>query len=128
MKKINICGKEYLIDCNAFTYVQFKKKFNTGIFKDIQTIKDFLVSQTQKITLLKLQDLSDLEIEDKLSSLMLEDIDGYIDAITRLAYIFIYTANENIEGYEAFMKGISKLSIDDDWVVEVTEFAVDNFC
>jgi hypothetical protein len=128
MKKINICEKEYTIDCNAFTYIQFKKMFGTGIFKDIQIIKDFLVNQTQKITLLKLQNLTEIEIEEKLSSLMLDDIDGYIEAITRMAYIFIYTANERTEDYETFMKGISKLSIDDDWVVEVTEFAVDNFC
>ena len=38
MKKINICGKEFNIDCNAFTYLQYKKIFNKGIFEDFKTI------------------------------------------------------------------------------------------
>jgi hypothetical protein len=128
MKKIKICDKEYTIDCNAFTYIQFKKVFNRGIFKDIQILKDFLVKQTTKITELKLLKLSEEEIEEKISNMMLNEIDEYVEALTRLTYIFIMTANENVTDYETWMKGITKLSIDDDWVVEVTEFAVDNFC
>lgn len=41
MKKINICGKNFDIDCNALTYLNYRKKFNTGIFKDFKTINDF---------------------------------------------------------------------------------------
>lgn len=59
---------------------------------------------------------------------MLNYVDDFIGAITRLAYIFIYTADSTIKDYENFLKEIPKLSIDDEWVIEVTEFAVDKFC
>ena len=42
MKKIDICGKEYEIDCNAFTFMEYRKKFkDNGIFEDFGTINNF---------------------------------------------------------------------------------------
>ena len=36
--------------------------------------------------------------------------------------------NEKIPEYEIWLKSIESLKITDDWIVEVTEFAVDCFC
>ena len=130
MKTIVICDKEYNIECNAFTYIQYRKVFNRGIFEDIQVLKDYLVTQT--VTSIQLKEekpkLSEVELAEKLSDIMMSKLDGFIEAVTRIAYILIYSANENIDDYETFLKGIKTFKIDDDWIVEVTEFAVDCFC
>jgi hypothetical protein len=128
MKTIKICDKEYNIDCNAFTYVQFKKVFGIGLFQDIQTLKNFFAIQTEKVITLKEQGLKELEIEKELNKELLSYVDDFVEAITRIAYILIYTANNRFKNYEEFMKDIPKLSIDDEWIVEVTEFAVEKFC
>lgn len=130
MKTITICDKEYNIDCNAFTYVQYRKVFNKGIFEDIQILKDYLVTQSIETIQLKEKNpkMSDAELVAILSDIMMPKMDGFIEAITRIAYILIYTANENIADYESFLKSIKNFKIDDAWIVEVTEFAVDCFC
>ena len=128
MKTIKICDKEYDIDCNALTFLQFKKAFGVGIFKDIQTLKTFFAKQAEKIVALKEKGLREVDIEKVLNEEILDYVDDFVEAITRIAYILIYTANSKFKSYEDFMKDISKLSIDDDWIVEVTEFAVEKFC
>lgn len=130
MKTIAICNKEYNIECNAFTYIQYRKVFNRGIFEDIQVLKDYLVTQTVTSIQLKEENpkMSEVELAGKLSDIMMSKLDGFIEAVTRIAYILIYSANQNIEDYEAFLKSIKAFKIDDDWIVEVTEFAVDCFC
>lgn len=130
MKTIAIDGKQYNIECNAFTYVQYRKVFNRGIFEDIQIIKDYLITQTTSAIQLKEENpnITEIELSEKLSNIMMSKLDDFIEAITKIAYILIYSANENIEDYEAFLKGIKSFKIDDDWIVEVTEFAVDCFC
>lgn len=143
MKKINICDKEYTIDCNAYTYVQFKNIFKRGLFSDLQIIKNFLSRQSKiifELTQEKIggKDLNkldknekkkvDVEIEKELNIRLLDYIDDFIEAITRIAYILVYEANPDFKTYEEFMKEIPRLSVDDDWVLEVTEFAVEKFC
>ena len=128
MKEILICDKKYKIDANAYTYVEYKNIFKRGIFTDIQIIKLFFAKQAEEIHLLKEKGVSEKDIEIELQKGLLNYVDDFIGAITRLAYIFIYTADSTIKDYENFLKEIPKLSIDDEWVIEVTEFAVDKFC
>lgn len=128
MKEILICDKKYKIDANAYTYVEYKNIFKRGIFTDIQIIKLFFAKQAEEIHLLKEKGVSEKDIEIELQKGLLSYVDDFIGAITRLAYIFIYTADNTIKDYEDFLKEIPKLSIDDEWVIEVTEFAVDKFC
>ena len=56
------------------------------------------------------------------------DIDDFIITITKIAWILIYTANEEIDEYEKWLKSIKKIDVQEDWISEVTEFAVDCFC
>lgn len=128
MKTIKICDKEYEIDCNAYTFLLFKKVFGIGLFQDIQTLKSFFAKQTNTILKLKEKGLDELEIEKELNKELLNCLDDFVEAITRIAYILIYSANNKFKSYEEFMKDIPKLSVDDDWIVEVTEFAVEKFC
>ena len=130
MKTITICDKQYDIDCNALTQLNFKRIFNKGIFKNISIINSFYSKQTllanQFLTENKL--ITDKELIKKLSIAMLPDLDEYVEAVTEIAYICCYTANEKIGNYETWLKGIKRINTNDEWIVEVTEFAVDCFC
>lgn len=131
MKKIDICGKEFEIDCNAFTFVEYRKKFKeNGIFKDFKTINNFTTMQVLVTAELKKKnpEITETEIIKAVSNSMLEYLDDYIDAITRVGYICCYTANSGIGEYEEWLKGITRINTNDMWTVEVAELAVNCFC
>ena len=130
MKQIEICGKKYEIDCNALTYVSYRKLFKKGIFEDIKVLQTFLTKQVLLTENLKKEnpDIDDQTIIASLSTIMLDDMDLFVEAATRIAYIMIYTANKKIQEYEDWLENIPSLKTNDEWIVEVTEFAVDCFC
>ena len=130
MKQIVIEGNKYDIDCNGLTYILHKRLFNRGIMQDIHILQNYIITQTVKANEIKTKfpKLSDAEINNQVANFMNEYIDDFIEAITRIAYTLMYTANEKLVGYEEFLRSIKNFKIDDDWIVEVTEFAVDCFC
>lgn len=130
MKKIEINGISYDIDYNALTYIEYRKKFNKGIFEDIATIQSFITMQVLIADKIKKEnpDITETEITKELSKYMLKNIDEYIEAVTRITYIGIFATNEKVGTYEDWLKTIKKIKTNDKWIVEVTEFAVDCFC
>ena len=130
MKQIEIDGKTFDIDCNALTYINYRKKFNRGIFEDIDIIQRFVTMQVLQANQLKEEnpEIDKEKMVKQLSNLMLKVLDEYIEAVTRIAYICCFTANEKIGDYEDWLKGIKRINTNDKWIVEVTEFAVDCFC
>ena len=128
MKKIEICGKEYPIECSAYSYVKFVNFFNKSMTEDIQILKDYLVRQTIISKQVAEKNLSDQERIAFVSEYMQKYVGEFISSITRITWMMIYTANKEIEEYENWLKSIKKFNIDDDWIVEVAEIAVDCFC
>lgn len=128
MKKITICDKEYEIACNAFTRFQYKTIFGKGIFADIKTLNEFSSKQEQLRKELKDKKVSEEEIENQINLMMMENLDDFIDVIERMAYILIYTANNKVESFEDWLKGIDKIDLSANWISEVTELAVNSFC
>lgn len=130
MKQIVIEGNSYDIECNALSFILHKRIFNKGIMQDIHILQNYIITQTIKANEIKTKypKLSETEINNQVSNFMNNYIDDFIEAITRIAYTLIYTANEKIRSYEEFLKGIKNFKIDDNWIVEVTELAVDCFC
>lgn len=128
MKTITICGKEFPIDCNAFTYIKYQSIFKSGIIKDMQFVQDYLIKQTVVTNQIEKEKISEVEKITKVSNFMVNDTDEFIIKITQIAWILIYTANHHIEDYETWLQSIDNLVIDDDWIAEVTEFAVSCFC
>ena len=130
MKQIVIEGNKYDIDCNGLTYILHKRIFNRGIMQDIHVLQNYIITQTIKANEIKTKfpKLSDTEINNQVANFMNDYIEDFIEAITRIAYTLMYTANEKIVSYEDFLRSIKNFKIDDDWIVEVTEFAVDCFC
>ena len=130
MRQIVIEGNKYDIDCNGLTYILHKRIFNRGIMQDIHVLQNYLVTQTIQASEIKTKfpKLSEDEIDNQVSKFMNDYIDDFIEAITRIAYTLMYTANDKIVSYEEFLRNMKNFKIDDDWIVEVTEFAVDCFC
>lgn len=128
MKTITICDKEYPIDCNAFTRFQYKTIFGKGIFADIKTLSDFSDKQEKLTKELEEKGLKKEEIEKEINSSMMENLDDFIDVIEKMAYILIYTANNKVDSFEKWLKGITKIDLSADWISEVTELAVNSFC
>ena len=130
MKQIVIEGKSYDIDCNALTLILHNRLFKKGIIQDINVLRNYIIVQTLKVNEIKAKfpKLSDEEIDNQVATFMNNYIDDFIEAITRIAYTLMYTANDKIESYEEFLKNIKHFKINDNWIVEVTEFAVDCFC
>lgn len=131
MKKIDICGKEFEIDCNAFTFMEYRKKFkDNGIFEDFGTINNFETIQVLLTAELKNKNpnITKAEIVRETSRQMLKYMDDFVEAITRVGYICCYTANPKIGEYEDWLKGLKRINTNDMWIVEVTELAVNCFC
>ena len=129
MKQIEICGKKYEIECNALTYVKYKSIFKTGIVKDMSFIQNYLIKQSVISSQYEEnKNLNDSEKLSQISNYMIDDTDEFVTKITQIAWILIYTANNKIESYEDWLKSIKTFKIDDDWIAEVTEIAVDCFC
>lgn len=128
MKTITICGKEHKLECNALTYVKYKNFFKRGIIEDVQILQDYLIKQTVITKQVEEKNITEAEKLLMVSNYMNQYVDDFIIAITRIAWILIYTADKDIEEYEKWLEGISSFKIDDDWIVEVAEFAVSCFC
>lgn len=128
MKTIIICGKEHKLECNALTYVKYKNFFKRGIIEDVQILQDYLIKQTIITKQVEEKNITEVEKLSIVSNYMNKYIDDFIIAITRIAWILMYTADKDIEEYEKWLEGISSFKIDDDWIVEVAEFAVGCFC
>ena len=128
MKTITICGKEHKLECNALTYVKYKNFFKRGIIEDVQILQDYLIKQTIITKQVEEKNITEVEKLSIVSNYMNKYIDDFIIAITRIAWILMYTADKDIEEYEKWLEGISNFKIDDDWIVEVAEFAVGCFC
>lgn len=128
MKKITICSKEYEVSCNAFTRFQYKKIFGKGIFADIKTLSEFSENQEKIKRDLTEKGLSNEEINKEVNLYMMEHLDDFIDVVERIAYILIYSANNSIESFEDWLKGLEKIDLAASWISEVTELAVSSFC
>ena len=128
MKTIEICGKQYEVECNALTYVKYKSFFKTGILKDMQFIENYLIKQTIVSQKLAEKKLTEEEKASQLSSYMIDDTDEFVVKITQLAWILIYSANNKVEEYDKWLKSIEKFNVSDNWIAEVAELAVDCFC
>ncbi len=128
MKEIEIDGKKYEINCTAYTRFQYKKIFGVGIFEDINTLNNFNSSFEKERVRLRNEGKTDEEIQQSIDSILLDKLDDFIDAVERIAYIEIYTANPQIGSFDNWLRSINQISLSDKWIAEVTEYAVNSFC
>lgn len=131
MKKIKINDKEYEINCTAYTRFEFNQIFHSGIFAEVGKIQKFARLQNELYSQIDQkaikEKLTDEEVETLKSEAVMSIIDDFLDAVEKLTYIFIYSANKNIGSFEDWLSSIDKIDISEDWISEVTEFAVASF-
>lgn len=128
MKEIKIGNKKYKIDCHASCYREYADVFNRNIMKDIQTSFRFFKSQLDFST----QFMNDKtveynEISQKVFDATLNQLDDFIDCITKLCWICIHDVDPNIDEYEKWFNSLERLSISDDWITEVLGLCADCF-
>lgn len=127
--KIN--GKEYKVDSSAYTAILYKSKFGTGIFSDLKKVQEVGLKQQEAMDKLKKENpkLTEEEINEKSSLAIMDSLDDFIYIIEKMAYILIVSADSSQVGsFEDFLKGIPKVKLDDQWIVEVTNKMVSSFC
>lgn len=127
MRKITICDKEYKIESNGYTRFLYKQVFNRKILADIGIISEFYEDIEKYSNKLKKDGISEQELNAKVGNYMLTNIDDVLDIIFMLAYIFILTANSDFKSYEDWLKELKNINVNDAWIGEVTEIAVDSF-
>ena len=129
MKKITICGKEYPIKCSALVFPRYRKLFNKDIFDDINIVNMFISERAVLLKRLKEKhpELKDEAIFKELTGLLTGGIGLFVEASTRLAYVMINMANKDIAEYEEWLETVPRICVDDDWIVEVADIAIDCF-
>ena len=130
MKKIIICGKEHEIKCNALVHSKYRLFFNRSIFDDIKILQQFLTKQTLIVKQLKNKNpnIDDATLIANLSGVLLDDAGIFIEAALRMAYAMCYMANKSIPEFEEWEEDIPSVKTNDEWIVEVAEYAVTCFC
>ena len=90
MKTITICDKEYEIDCNAFTQVQYRTIFKSKLIKDMHEIKEYLIKQTVVSNQVDTLNLDEAGKLSKISDYMSDDIDDFIIKITQILRFLLW--------------------------------------
>ena len=127
MKKIEICGQKYDINCTAFTRYEYNKYFETKLFQDIRKLEVFVNKQRELTELGKKKGLTEEEINTLYTESLMDYLDDFIDVIARITFIFIHTANPEIKDFDEWLKGIEKINLNEGWIGEVTDYAVTSF-
>lgn len=127
MKQITICDKIYDIDCNALTPMKYKSIFKSGMINDTHSIQNYLIKQVVVTKQVEKENLNDNEKIRKVSDYMVSEVDEFIIKILQITWILIYSADNKVDEFEKWASSI-KVKVDDDWITEVAEFAVDCFC
>lgn len=128
MKEIEIDGQKFEIKCTAYTRFQYKKIFGVGIFEDINRLNYFNSISEKERAKLESEGKTKEEIEESINNILLDKLDEFLDAIERIAYIEILTANPSLGSFEKWLSGITQINLSDPWIAEVTEYAVNSFC
>lgn len=125
-KKLEICGKEYEICSSAFTMFLYKKEFKTGIMADIGRLQEFAI--TQENISKEMEGQPEEEINKAVGLALMPQMDTYIEVTLRIAYVFIKCANPSFIPFDEWLQEIEEFNLEDKWVSEVTELAVNSFC
>ena len=122
-KRLKVCGKEYDVCTNAFCMFEYKKQFKTGLVADIGKITEY----SNKVQEIEDKQLNEVEKEKAMTRIAMEEFDNIIQIPLQIAYIFIKCANRNFMNFEDWLETIEEIKIDDSWIAEVTELAVNSF-
>ena len=129
MKTIKIGSQEFNISCHASTYRDYADIFDRNIMKDLQTAQNFVRKEIKSLEKHKedMPNASAQEIQEMVFEDALDDLDDFIDCITRMCWICIYDNNKDIDCYEEWYNSLERLSLSDNWIMEVMALCADCF-
>lgn len=129
MKTIKIGSQEFNISCHASTYRDYADIFDRNIMKDLNTTQNFLRKEIKSLEKHKedMPNASAQEIQELIFEDTLDELNDFIDCITRMCWICIYDNNKDIASYDEWYNSLERLSLSDDWIMEVMALCADCF-
>lgn len=103
---LKIGNEKYIGQCNALSYIFFKRIFKTNILDELYNLKKCIISLSKKENLKK-------------------NTEELYLIITKFIYILIYTNSKEIESFEKWKSKIEILN--EDIVNEVIDIILENF-
>ncbi len=126
-KKVTICGKEYNLKTSAYCILEYKRVFGNGLMADINSMSA-ISTKIQKIREDGEKDKkTEEEIQNEINRVALEQIDNLVQIPLQIAYIFIKSSNPKFITFDEWTMSIENISVEDEWIAEVTELAVNSF-
>lgn len=129
MKTIKIGSQEFNISCHASTYRDYADIFDRNIMKDLNTTQNFLRKEIKSLEKHKenMPNASAQEIQELIFEDTLDELNDFIDCITRMCWICIYDNNKDIASYDEWYNSLERLSLSDNWIMEVMALCADCF-
>lgn len=129
MKTIKIGSQEFNISCHASTYRDYADIFDRNIMKDLNTTQNFLRKEIKSLEKHKedMPNASAQEIQELIFEDTLDELNDFIDCITRMCWICIYDNNKDIASYDEWYNSLERLSLSDKWIMEVMALCADCF-
>ena len=105
---IKIKGKKYIGQCNALSYIFYKKIFNTNIFDDLKIFRKALI-----------------DIENGNNNK--ESVLNFYEILQKFIYVLIYTKNQDIEDYEEWKSLLELKDITENVINSTIEIIIKSF-
>lgn len=130
MKTIKIGSQEFNISCHASTYRDYADIFDRNIMKDLNTIQNFFRKQIKSLEKHKedMPNATEQEIHELIFEDTVDDLNDFIECITKMCWICIYDNNKDIACYEEWYDSLERLSLSDNWITEVMALCANCFC
>ena len=106
--KIKIKNKSYIGQCNALSYIFYKRIFKTNIFEDLEELRRVLANISK-------------------GNFNEEDTAKFYEILLRLIYILIYTVNQYIEDFKEWNTKIEIEDLTEDLIDKTIEIFLENF-
>lgn len=105
--KIKIGNKEYIGQCNALSYVFYRRIFKTNIFDDINILKE--------------------ELNKIVCELSNDNGVNFYNVLIKLIYTLIYTNNQDFIDFEEWKEEIAEKIILEDTINKVIDIYLESF-
>lgn len=106
--KIRIKNKNYIGQCNALSYIFYKRIFKTNIFEDLEILRKSLANIS-----------NDIASE--------QNVANFYEILVKLIYILIYTKNQDIEDFEEWIEKIEIQDLTEELTNKTIEIFLESF-
>jgi hypothetical protein len=129
MKQIVIGNQKFNISCHASSYREYADIFDRNIMKDLQTTQKFLKRQVDCLSKFKekIPNITNAQLQELIFEDTLDELDEFIECITKMCWICIYDNDKDIVCYEDWFTSLERLSLSDEWIMEVMALCANCF-